>query len=228
MNRLALCTALIAAAVVMVEACGGTPGPDPGPIGGSAGSGGSGGGGAGGSGGTIVGGSGGSGGTGGVGGSGGTVVGGSGGSGGTGGTGGSGGSDGGLIGPFPIGSWEFMDPTANTYIFVILKADGTFETLAGGVAASNVVAIQEETGTYSISGANLTITPEQFSCPKADPPRSYTFAMDSGSLALTNSSGTIVYPPNPPSTTASSLVIVLGCFESSGFVTYPLTTVSDD
>ena len=108
------------------------------------------------------------------------------------------------------------------------RGDGTYKTDVVRAASAAIWADQVETGTYAISGSTLTTTPEQSSCPTPDPPKTYTFSFQNGDLVLSSSTGVVVYPPQGVSDAGGSVIIVIGCFEASGFVASPLADASTD
>jgi len=124
------------------------------------------------------------------------------------------------------GSWDLGGE--NTVL--ILNSDGTFELqIFWSDTATGTLDVEEQTGTYTVSGTLLTLTPKQFSCSTSAPTSAYNFDIANGGyLVLTSSiSGavTVWVPQTSPGVDAASSTT--GCFASNGtFTPQPLGPVA--
>lgn len=138
--------------------------------------------------------------------------------GGDGATGGSGGSGGGGGQSPLVGNWiTSVSSSCDAYLDVT-ASEFAFGTLC--IAADSSIDLQEETGTYSLVGASLTMTGEKSTCPNT--PRTYleTVTFPAGGLELSDSSGIIAFQPNTAS--GGSGVATYGCFMNGTFTAAPL------
>jgi hypothetical protein len=119
-----------------------------------------------------------------------------------------------------------VDPAGTAGLGVIFNSDGTYTFTELELTSSTSANAQIETGTFTVSGATITATPKEWSCPGPDAVYSLSYSFQGSSLNLSQPSGIIILQQN--TSTASSGAIAIGCIDSSGnFKAEPLAAVSN-
>jgi hypothetical protein len=122
-------------------------------------------------------------------------------------------------------TWEYADSASESGNGLTLKSNGTYVSSILSLTSSTSANAQIETGTFKLSGSEITFTPQQWSCPEAtDPPYSAGFEQNGDTLTLSYSSGAIAYQLD--TSTASTFALSDGCFLQDGtFIASPLAAV---
>jgi hypothetical protein len=94
------------------------------------------------------------------------------------------------------GSWIYANSDGSAGAGAEFKSDGTYEVQELTVTSSTTVNDQIETGTFTVSGSTITLTPKQSSCPGPDAVYTLNYSFQGSNLALTQPSGIIVFQPN--------------------------------
>ena len=123
-------------------------------------------------------------------------------------------------------TWEYANSAGTAGEGVVFNTNGTYALLVLQLTSSSSGNVQEETGTYVVSGNTITVTPKEWTCPGPDPVYSATYSFQGSSLAITEPSGVVIFQPDDQM--ASMAALTHGCFSSSGaFTAMPLASVSN-
>ena len=125
-----------------------------------------------------------------------------------------------------VGTWMYQYSSTVAY--------GATFTATGVYVAQTLLLTSDTTaddgiekGTYTVAGNTIMLTPQESTCPGADPVYSVSFSFSGSDLILGTSSGEVIYQPDT-STASSGISITDGCFDTSGdFTASPLAPVSN-
>jgi hypothetical protein len=118
---------------------------------------------------------------------------------------------------------------APTTTQIVLNADGTYQ-LTQLVATSTVTGDEYiEKGLYVTSGADITFTPQQASCPVKKPITMDAYAINGVLIALITPTTGIGLARTAPTQLGAGLTLVVGCSPSPGspFMPEPVAPVSN-
>lgn len=111
---------------------------------------------------------------------------------------------------------------ATSYQF---DSNGNYIRQVLALVSANGAEVSAETGTYTVSGNTISLTPQQSTCPGADPPYTATYSFSGGDLVM-NISGTIdTFIVDASAGSATGFQIQEGCFTTTGFAAMQLTAV---
>jgi hypothetical protein len=82
------------------------------------------------------------------------------------------------------------------------------------------VGVQKETGTFKVTGEQLTTTATESTCSEVIKVATFDVRLDGESLRLTGKDGALLFR-RPPKTTGTGIV-EFGCFDHGNFVRGPL------
>jgi hypothetical protein len=119
--------------------------------------------------------------------------------------------------PNIFGSWVTANSGGTVESELTLNMDGTYKFIVL-VPTSSVTGDElTQEGTFTLSGAHLTLTPTEQTCPGALTPSTYTYAVDASLLVLIDSSGNTVYYGATDAVIGSALTtLIVGCSVNSG------------
>jgi len=150
--------------------------------------------------------------------------------------GGDGGGGVGVVGvgsgaPQPSGDWVFSSPDGTAGAALDLGPGDTYTVLIGTITSSGqnsaTANAQVETGTFAVTGNQITFTPKQSTCPGPAPVRVDTYSFSGQNLVLAGPAGIVSFAPNNSSSTAT-VGLTFGCFSDAGvFMASPLAPVSN-
>jgi hypothetical protein len=142
-----------------------------------------------------------------------------------------GGSDGGSAGSDAsadagqslVGSWLFFDSGNGASLVIQFHGDGTYQQDNSQSMASGTID-QRQTGTFAVSGSNVTFTVTHWSCPGTVPaPSTSAFSFDNGDLLLVIPQATLRFVPYVPDAgaggdggNADGGAFTLGCYPTDG------------
>lgn len=144
----------------------------------------------------------------------------------------SGGSDAGSAGDASdagqslVGAWRFFDSGNGAALVIQFNGDGTYQQDNSQSMSSGTID-QRQTGTFAVSGSNVTFTVMHWSCPGAVPaPSTSSFSFDNGDLLLVIPQATLRFAPYAPDAGGNAdggAQATLGCYpaDSGAFFASP-------
>jgi hypothetical protein len=124
------------------------------------------------------------------------------------------------------GTWIYAN--GNDGVGLTFTADGTYVAQVLQLISSSSADDEIEKGIYSVSGNQITWTPQEYTCPGPDAVYSTSYSFSGGNLVIvTPGSADIVSLTRDTSSASGSSSLVLGCFQSGSFVQESLATVSN-
>jgi hypothetical protein len=128
-----------------------------------------------------------------------------------------------------VGAWRFFDSGNGASLVIQFNSDGTYEQ-DNSQSTSTGTIDERQTGTFAVSGSNVTFTVLHWSCPGAVPaPSTSSFSFENGDLLLVIPQATLDFVPYVPDAGGSSgteggVQVTLGCYpdDSGPFFASPL------
>lgn len=133
-----------------------------------------------------------------------------------------------------VGAWLFFDSGNGASLVIQFNGDGTYQQDNSQSPSSGTID-ERQTGTFAVSGSNVTFTVLHWSCPGAVPaPSTSSFSFQNGDLLLVIPQATLHFVPYAPDAGGSSgtdagsaeggVQVTLGCYpeDSGAFFASPL------
>jgi hypothetical protein len=132
-----------------------------------------------------------------------------------------------VTGPSLVGTvWAYEQSTTLAQA-VTYNSDGTYEFLRMELTSSTTANTYIQTGTYTATSNQITVTPQEASCSGTAPVYMDEYVFEGGNLVLSGPRGSVAYSPDT-SMASSNLAHAYGCFDSQGnFIRSPLGPVSN-
>ncbi len=127
-----------------------------------------------------------------------------------------------------VHTWVYTSANGATGTGLTLTADGKYIAEEIVLTSSTTANVQEDEGTYSVSGSTITFTPEESSCTGPDAPLTAQFGLTATVLTVQYSTGAIEFQVD--TSTGANAALTIGCFDNGtgAFTPTPLAPVSDD
>jgi hypothetical protein len=141
-----------------------------------------------------------------------------------------GGCGGGSGAPSLYGSWVFDSPDGVSGAGLNLASDDTYVGLTLTITSSSqnsaAANVESETGTFAVSGSQITFTPKEWTCHEPDPAYVLSYSFDGPNLVISGPGSVVSFAPNGPSSGATE-VITYGCFSAGVFTPSALAPVTN-
>lgn len=119
--------------------------------------------------------------------------------------------------PNVFGSWVATSSNGTVRTELTLDTDGTYKLIVLAPTSSVTGDELTQEGTFTLSGAALTLTPTEQTCPGALTPATYTYAVNGEFLVLIDSSANdTVYVATDKVIGSALTTLVVGCSMSGG------------
>jgi hypothetical protein len=130
-------------------------------------------------------------------------------------------------GPSLVGTgWAYEQSTTLAQALTF-HSDGTYEFLRMELTSSTTANTFIQTGTYTSTSSQMTLTPQEASCSGTAPVDTVGYVFEGGNLVLSGPTGSVIYSPDTRMA-SSNLAYAYGCFDSQGnFSQSPLGPVSN-
>jgi hypothetical protein len=123
-------------------------------------------------------------------------------------------------------SWQIVSTASECVTATAFSSPSTYVLGLVCRLTNGNIGLQQEVGTYSISGSSLTTVAQKATCANATKVATVTFSVSGNTLTISDSNGILLFSRAPPSTGGSSGAATFGCFDSQGnFTPSPLAPI---